>query len=55
MIKTGTVEENTAALCGALQNPHVDILGHPGNPAFPVDIDTVVQGSGAAEQAHRNQ
>ena len=43
VIKTGTVEENTAALCGALQNPHVDILGHPGNPAFPVDIDTVVQ------------
>lgn len=34
VIKTGTVEENTVALCGALQNPHVDILGHPGNPAF---------------------
>lgn len=36
------VEENTAAAIAAMKNPHVDILVHPGNPQFPIDIDKVV-------------
>ena len=36
------VLENTKALIGALKNPYVDGIVHPGNPAFPVDIEQVV-------------
>ena len=35
-------EQNTAALVGALQNPYVDAVGHPGNPHYPVHIEEVV-------------
>ncbi|MFZ5924807.1 MAG: phosphatase [Bacillota bacterium] len=38
----GTVEENTRAMIGAMENPHVDAVAHPGNPAFQVDIAEVV-------------
>ena len=37
-IDSGTVEENTRALIGAMSNPFVDIIAHPGNPYYPVDI-----------------
>lgn len=43
VIRPGTKEQNTQALIGALRNPQVDILGHPGNPNFPVDIEAVVK------------
>lgn len=39
----GSVEENTKAAINAMKNPHVDILVHPGNPEFPIDIDKVVR------------
>lgn len=39
----GTVEENTRAAINAMKNPHVDVLVHPGNPEFPIDIDKVVE------------
>lgn len=37
------IEENTQALCTALANPWVDAISHPGNPAFPIHIETVVK------------
>lgn len=40
-INTGSVEENTAALIGAMRNPHVVIIGHPDNPQFPADLDAL--------------
>ncbi|NLJ59635.1 MAG: phosphatase [Firmicutes bacterium] len=36
------VLENTQAIIGALENPHVDGIVHPGNPVFPVDAREVV-------------
>lgn len=39
----GSVEENTMAAINAMKNPYVDVLVHPGNPEFPIDIDRVVQ------------
>ena len=42
-IRQGTVEEHTAGLINAIKNPYIDVIGHPGNPAFPVDIDRVVK------------
>lgn len=41
-IKPGSIEENTAALVGALKKPFVDTVGHPGNPYYPVNIEEVV-------------
>lgn len=42
-IDPGTVEENTRALIGAMSNPYVDIIAHPGNPYYPIDIDRLLQ------------
>ncbi|MCR4401256.1 MAG: phosphatase [Firmicutes bacterium] len=39
----GTVEENTRAMIAAMENPHVDAIAHPGNPAFQVDVEEVVK------------
>ena len=41
-IKPGTVDENTSAIIGAMKNRYVDIIAHPGNPAFPIKIDEVL-------------
>ena len=41
-IKPGSVEENTAALLGAIKNPYVNIIGHPCDPRYSFDIPTVV-------------
>lgn len=38
-----SVEENTAALIAALAHPLVDIIVHPDNPSYPVDMDRVVK------------
>ena len=42
-IETGSVAENTAAIIGAMRNPHVVIIGHPDNPQFPADLDAVAR------------
>ncbi len=42
-IAPGSVEENTGSLIAAMNNPYVDIIAHPGNPYYPVDIDRLVQ------------
>jgi putative hydrolase len=42
-IVPGNIEENTAALIGAMKNPYVDIIGHCGNPVFPIYEEEVVK------------
>lgn len=39
----GSVEENTAMMIQAIQNPWVDVIVHPGNPEYPVDEAAVVR------------
>ncbi|QSZ28129.1 phosphatase [Aceticella autotrophica] len=36
------IGSNTKALINAIKNPYVDIIGHSGNPLFPIDIDEVL-------------
>ncbi|BEP28104.1 phosphatase [Helicovermis profundi] len=38
-----TVEKNTNAFLGAIENPYVDVIGHLGNPKIPVDYETIVK------------
>lgn len=42
-IDAGSLEENTAAIIGAMRNPHVVIIGHPDNPKYPVDFDKIAR------------
>jgi len=42
-VDPGSVEDNTRALTAAMHNPLVDIIAHPGNPYYPIDIDKFVQ------------
>lgn len=42
-IAPGSVEENTSALVAAMRNPYVDIIAHPGNPYYPIDIDRLIR------------
>jgi len=37
----GSEAKNTRALINAIKNPMVDVIVHPGNPAFPIDIEEV--------------
>lgn len=48
-IAPGTVEENTNALVKAVENPLINIIGHPDDGRYPVDFDTLV----AAAKEHR--
>ena len=41
-ITPGSVTQHTQGFLKALENPHVDCLGHCGNPAFPIDAEAVV-------------
>lgn len=41
-LNPGTEEENTRAVLKAMDNPYVDILGHLGNPVFPINKEAVV-------------
>ncbi len=36
------MKEHTSAMLGAIANPYIDIIGHPGNSHFEVDIEAVV-------------
>ncbi len=42
---------NTEALLAGLENPWVDAISHPGNPAFPIDIPAVVERAAALGKA----
>lgn len=37
------VDSNTEAIINAMKNPYVDIIGHPGNPIFDIDVDKVLE------------
>ena len=50
VIAPGTQEENTRALLGAMANPYVTVIGHPDNPAYPVDFNALARAAGATEQ-----
>jgi len=41
-IEPGTREENTRAFIKVMENEYVDIVAHPGNPRFPINIDEFV-------------
>ncbi|MEA4853842.1 MAG: phosphatase [Christensenella sp.] len=43
VIDPGTEEENTEAMIAALRNPYIDVLGHPGNPYYPVNREALVK------------
>ncbi|MDP4145051.1 MAG: phosphatase [Bacillota bacterium] len=38
----GSRDENTQALINVMDNPYVDILGHLGNPGFPIHMEEVI-------------
>lgn len=42
-ITSGSVKDNTNAIIGAMKNKYVDIIGHPGNPFFPIDIPEIIK------------
>lgn len=45
----GTMEQNTAALIGAIRNPKIDLIGHPTDGTFLLDYEAVVR---AAAESH---
>ena len=40
-IRPGSRKENTMALMKVMENPYVDIIGHPGDPRYEVDYKEV--------------
>lgn len=44
-LKGGTMAENTAGMLAVMENPYIDIIGHPGDPKYPLDITAVVNTS----------
>lgn len=42
-------EENTRAYLNAMKNPYVNIIGHPDDPRYPIDLRAVVE---AAKENH---
>lgn len=42
-IKPGTKEQNTQAYIKVMENPYVNIIGHPDDARFPVDYLALVQ------------
>lgn len=38
-------EKNTMALINTMKNPKINIIGHPGDPRYPIDIKSVVSTS----------
>ena len=48
-IPFGTMEENTKAALKAMENPYVKILGHPGDPRYPIDCKAIVDKAAETE------
>lgn len=42
-LKPASPARNTRALIGAMQQPRVRVLTHPGNPGFPVDVPALAR------------
>lgn len=38
----GTMEQNTNALIKAMENPHINVIGHPDDSRFPIDYEQLV-------------
>ena len=49
-IKPGSREENTQAIVAALKNPYVNIIGHPDDGRYPVDMEQIVY---TAKEEHK--
>lgn len=47
--KAGTCEENTRAYLRAMENPYVNIIGHPDDGFIPIDFERFVR---AAKENH---
>jgi putative hydrolase len=50
VISPGSREENLAAYEGVFKNPYVDLIGHPGTPAYDMDREAFVK---AAQNENR--
>lgn len=48
-IEPGSIDENTRALVKAIENPLINIIGHPDDGRYPVDYDTL---AAAAAEHH---
>lgn len=44
-IKPGSKKENTKAILNVMENPYVSIIGHPGDPKYPIEVEEVVLAS----------
>lgn len=44
-IKPGSIKENTTAYLKAMENPYVNIIGHPDDGRYPVDYRALVEGA----------
>jgi putative hydrolase len=44
-IQPGTREQNTRAFLKVMDNDYVDIVAHPGNPKFPIEVEEFVLGA----------
>ncbi len=42
-IKSGSIDENTNALIGAMKNPYIKIIGHPDDSRYILDYDRLVK------------
>lgn len=42
-LNSGTREENTKAAIAAIQNPNIDILGHPDDGRYPMEYEPIVR------------
>ena len=38
----GTIEQNTNALIKAMENPYINVIGHPDDSRFPIDYEQLV-------------
>lgn len=45
LYRFGTVGQNTAAVLAAMQNPFIDIIGHPDDGNCPLDYERIVRAS----------
>ena len=44
-IKPGSIRENTRAYLNVMENPYVNIIGHPDDGRYPVDYRALVEGA----------
>lgn len=42
-IKSLSIDDNTNAYLNVMEDPYVDIIGHPGNPHFPIHEEEIVK------------